>query len=153
VVAPGNIRQDAKESKMSDQANLALVQSVYDAFGRGDISAILNLLDPQAELDFEGPEAIPWAGHRRGREGWASFFQAIGENLEGVAVTMQPFAVQGNNVAAAGRYQARVKLTGKRIDSPLVHLWTVRNGLVVRCHELTDTAQEAAACSTGATTR
>ena len=33
----------------------------------------------------------------------------------------------------------------KRIDSPLVHLWTIRNAKVVRCQELTDTATEAAA--------
>ena len=66
---------------------------------------------------------------------------------------MEPFAVQGDNVVAAGRYQARVKLTGKRIDSPLVHLWTIRNGMVVRCQELTNTATEAAAFAAGAATR
>jgi uncharacterized protein len=109
---------------MSEQANVALVQSVYDAFRSGDIPTILNHLDPQADLNFEGPSAIPWAGNR-----------------------------QGDNVAAVGRYQARVKLTGKRIDSPLVHLWTIRNGKVVRCQELTDTATEAAACTAGVVAR
>jgi hypothetical protein len=29
---------------------------------------------------------------------------------------MEPFAVQGDNVVVAGRYQARVKSTGKRIE-------------------------------------
>ena len=62
---------------------------------------------------------------------------------------MKPFAVQGDHVVFSGRYSARVKSTGKRIDSPLVHLWTLRNGNVVRCHELTNTALEAAACMTG----
>jgi len=138
---------------MNDQPNVALVLSVYDAFGRGDIAAILNRLDPQADLIFEGPSTIPWAGNRHGRDDWAKFFQLVGENLDEIRVTMEPFAVQGDNVVAAGRYQARVKLTGKRIDSPLVHLWTIRNGMVVRCHELTDTATEAAACTAGAAPR
>jgi ketosteroid isomerase-like protein len=138
---------------MSDQANVALVLSVYDAFRRGDIAAVLNHLDPQADLNFEGPSAIPWAGNRHGREDWAKYFQAIGENLDEVTLTMEPFAVQGDNVVTAGRYQARVKLTGKRIDSPLVHLWTIRNAMVVRCQELTDTATEAAACTAGAAAR
>ena len=111
---------------MSDQPNVALVLSVYDAFRRGDIAAVLNHIDPQAKLIFEGPSAIPWAGNRHGREDWAKFFQTIGENLDEVTVTMEPFAAQGDRVVAAGRYQARVKLTGKRIDSPLVHLWTIR---------------------------
>jgi ketosteroid isomerase-like protein len=135
---------------MSDQANVALVLSVYDAFSRGDIAAVLDHLDPLAELNYEGPSAIPWAGNRHGREDWAKFFQALAENLDEITVTMEPFAVQGDNVVTAGRYQARVKLTGKRIDSPLVHLWTIRNGTVVRCQEMTNTATEAAACTTGA---
>lgn len=138
---------------MSDPTNLALVLSVYDAFRRGDIATILNHLDPQADLHFEGPSAIPWAGNRHGRENWAKFFQTVGENLDEITVTMEPFAVQGDNVVTAGRYQARVKLTGKRIDSPLVHLWTIRNGKVVRCQELTDTATEAAACTAGVAAR
>ncbi len=138
---------------MSDQANVAVVLGGYDAFRRGDITAVLDLLDPQSDLNFEGPSTIPWAGHRQGREGWATFFQTIGENLDEITLTMEPFAVQGDNVVAVGRYQGRVKLTGKRIDSPLVHLWTIRNGMVVRCQELTNTATEAAACTADAPAR
>ena len=106
---------------MNDRTNVALVLSVYDAFSRGDIAAVLDHLDPSAELNFEGPSAIPWAGNRQGREDWAKFFQALGENLDEIRVTMEPFAVQGDNVVTAGRYQARVRLTGKRIDSCLLY--------------------------------
>ena len=136
---------------MSEQDNVALVSSIYEAFGRGDIPAILNCLDPEAELVFEGPASIPWAGHRRGRDGWLWFFQAVGQSLDGVTFseTMKPFAAQDDRVVFAGRYAARVKATGARIDSPLVHLWTVRNGKVVRCLELSNTALEASACATG----
>jgi ketosteroid isomerase-like protein len=136
---------------VGDQSNVELVTSIYDAFARGDIPAILKCLDSQAELIFEGSSAIPWAGNRGGHDGWLSFFQAIGESLDEVkfAETMKPFAVQGDHLVFSGRYSARVKSTGKRIDSPLVHLWTVRNGSVVRCHELTNTALEAAACMAG----
>ena len=139
---------------MSDQSNVALVACIYDAFARGDIPAILNCLDPQAELIFEGSGAIPWAGNRHGQDEWLAFFQAVGANLDEVvfADTMKPFAVQGDHVVFSGRYAARVKATGKRIDSPLVHLWTLRNGKVVRCVELTNTVVEAAACATGAAT-
>ena len=132
---------------MSTQTNVEVIQGIYAAFSRGDIAAILAVIDPQSELVFEGSPAIPWAGHFKGREGWGSFFQAVGSNLDEVGLQMAPFAAQGDNVVASGRYQGHVKQTGKRIDSPLVHLWTLRNGLVVRCLELTNTAAEAAACS------
>jgi ketosteroid isomerase-like protein len=69
---------------MSKQRNVQLVSSIYEAFGRGDIPAILNCLDPEAELVFEAPAAIPWGGNRRGPAGWSSFFQTLGQNLEDV---------------------------------------------------------------------
>jgi uncharacterized protein len=136
---------------MSEQTNIALVSSIYEAFSRGDIAAILNCLDPEAELVYEAPASIPWAGNRRGRDGWLAFFQAVGESLDAVTFseTMKPFAAQDDRVVFSGRYAARVKSTGARIDSWLVHLWTIRNGKVVRCHELTNTAIEASACATG----
>ena len=130
---------------MSDQINLDVIQRIYDAFNRGDIATSLDSLDPQAELVYEGPSTIPWAGTRRGRDEWIAFFQTVGENLDEAAVQMQPFAAQGDQIAASGRYQARVKSTGQRIDSPLVHLWTMRNGKIARCVELTNTAGEVAA--------
>ena len=132
---------------MSEQANVGVIRELYEAFSRGDVAAVLNFLDPQADLDFEGPKSIPWAGNWNGREGWAKFFQTIGGNADEITLKMEPFAAQGDNVVMVGRYQARVKLTGKRIDSPLVHLWTLRNGVVVNCQELTNTATEADACT------
>ena len=131
------------------EANVSLIQELYDAFSRGDIVAVLNVLDPQADLSFEAPNAIPWAGSWHGHEGWAKFFQTLGENADEITLKMEPFAAQGDNVVTVGRYQARVKLTGKRIDSPLVHLWTIRNGMVAKCQELTNTATEAVACTGG----
>ena len=135
---------------MSEQANVSLIMSLYDAFRRGDIATILTHLDPEAELSVEGPSAIPWAGNRRGSESWEKYFQAVSDSADEITVTMQPFAAQGDNVVAAGRVQARIKLTGKRIDTPLVHLWSLRDGRVVRCQELVDTAATLAAFTAGA---
>jgi uncharacterized protein len=132
---------------MSEQVNVRLIQELYDAFSRGAIEAVLNLIDPAADLDFEGPDAIPWAGSWHGQEGWTEFFQTLGASADEITLSMAPFAAQGDNVVTVGRYQARVKRTGQRIDSPLVHLWTIRNGMVVKCRELTNTAAEAAACT------
>jgi ketosteroid isomerase-like protein len=134
---------------MSQPTNLDVILGIYESFRRGDIPAILSTIDPQGDLHFEGSSAIPWTGLWRGIDGWTRFFQAVGENLDEVTLAMEPFAVQGDNVVVAGRYQGRVKSTGKRIDSPLVHLWTLRNGKVVRCVEVTNTAAEAAACTAG----
>jgi len=55
--------------------SVRLILDIYAAFSRGDIPAVLNSLDAGAELTFEGPGAIPWAGTWRGIEGWVRFFQ------------------------------------------------------------------------------
>lgn len=135
---------------MSGQSNADLILSLYDEFRRGDIAAVMSHLDPQAELVFEGSSDIPWSGNRHGHDGWAQFFQTLSEHLDEITLLLEPFAVQGDHLVVAGRYQARVKRNGKRIDSPLVHLWTLRNGLVMRCQEMTNTAAEVAACLAGA---
>ena len=124
-----------------------VIVNLYEAFNRGDIPAVLATIDPQAELVFEGTPAIPWAGTWRGLEGWTNFFGAVGGALDELSVSMEIFAVDGERVVAAGRYRGRVKSNDQRIDSPLVHLWTVRNGRIVRCVETTNTAVEAAACT------
>jgi len=125
---------------MNDQGNVALVLSVYDAFRRGDIAAVLNHIDPQAKLIFEGPSAIPWAGNRHGREDWAKFFQAIGENLDEITLTMEPFAVQGDNgsrrtVSGARQadWQADRFAAGASVDHPQCQGGTV-SGTDRHCH-------------------
>src|SRR5271155_2805733 len=107
-----------KGVKMTE-ANVSLIQDLYDAFSRGDIVAVLNVLDPQAELNFEAPSAIPWAGNWHGHEGWTKFFQTLSENTDEITLKMEPFAAQGDNVVSVGRYQARVKRTGNRIDTQI----------------------------------
>ena len=60
---------------MSDQANVALVLGMYNEFSRGDVAAVLTRIALQADLNFEGPSAIPWAGNWHGREGWRSSYR------------------------------------------------------------------------------
>lgn len=132
---------------MSDQSPKAVAMAIYDAFAKRDIPTVLNYIDPGCEFIFEGPATVPWTGHRHGIEGWTEFFGTLAANMDDLVVTMQPFAAEGDNVAVAGRYTTRVKATGKQIDSPLVHLWTVRNGRVTRLIEMANTAAEVAACT------
>jgi SnoaL-like domain len=94
---------------------VAIVQAICDAFGRGHIAGVLGRLDPEADLQFEGPTAIPWCGRWQGHEGWMRFFQAFGATVDEI----QPFTAQGDHVVFAGRYHGIVKRAGLRIDSPL----------------------------------
>ena len=51
--------------------NVDVVQQAYEAFGRGDIPGVLELLTDDVEWTMQGPSMIPFAGTFRGREGIA----------------------------------------------------------------------------------
>ena len=67
---------------MSERTNADVVQQGYEAFGRGDIPALLDLLTDDVEWTLQGPSVIPFAGTRHGHEGVAEFFSVLGVTLD-----------------------------------------------------------------------
>jgi ketosteroid isomerase-like protein len=128
---------------MSEQQNAALVQSLYDAFGRGDIQFILNNLADNVEWTLEGPSIIPYAGKRKGIAQVKQFFEALGTTQKNQKLTMEPLIAKGDVVAGLGRYSATVTSTSKSFDSALSHFFTIRNGKVVRFVDVSETASQA----------
>jgi ketosteroid isomerase-like protein len=53
-----------KEASVDRREN---IRGFYDAAARGDVSAVLDLLDP--EIEWRSPESLPWGGTYHGREG------------------------------------------------------------------------------------
>jgi ketosteroid isomerase-like protein len=125
---------------MSEQQNTALIQSVYDAFKKGDILFILNSLTDDVDWTMEGPSIIPYAGNRKGVSEVKQFFEALATTQTNQKLTMEPLMAQGDRVAGLGRYAATVTATGKSFDSPLAHFFTVRGGKISRFVDVADTA-------------
>ncbi len=130
---------------MSDQENIALIRRMYQAFGAGDIQTILDSVESKAEWTNHGPATIPyagsWAGHARIRE----FFKAIADSTTGGEVIPESIVATGDTVVATGRYRATVRDTGAQIDTPVAHLFTIRDGKVVKWVGFSDTARVAEA--------
>ena len=76
--------------------NVDVVQQGYEAFGRGDIPAVLELLTDDVEWTEQGPSVIPFAGTFRGREGIAEFFTLLDETLEFEQFEPRKFVGQGD---------------------------------------------------------
>src|SRR3954454_10384678 len=67
---------------MSD-ANVKLVQSLYDAFKRGDIPTIINALAPDVDWQVHGdPKDFPPIGRWTGPDGAQDFFRTIAQHLD-----------------------------------------------------------------------
>jgi len=126
--------------------NVDLIRSCYAAFQRGDMKTIFDALDPAIDWVSNGDDkVIPWAGRRRGVEGAAAFFQALGEALDFELFEPQDFHLSGDTVAVVGRTRARVRASGGRFDSAWAHVFTVRNGRLVAFREFYDTLSIAGA--------
>ena len=126
---------------MSEQDNVRIVQNAYDAFKRGDIEGLLQLVADDVEWITPGPSDImPAAGQRRGREGVADFFSSLSTQEDVELFEPQEYIAQGEKVVALSKYRGRVKTTGRTAETDLVHVFDIKDGKVQRFREFFDTA-------------
>jgi hypothetical protein len=128
------------------EANIALVQDLYAAFGRGDVATILAALDPGVDWCSIGPTGDYAAfGPRKGVAAVQDFFQVVAANEDFSEFSPQEFYGAGDKVFVLGRYALKMKATGKPVASEWVHVFTLKDGKVTKWREHTDSAQIAAA--------
>jgi len=126
----------------SNAANQAVVQSLYSAFAAGDGATISGLL--AADLVWMEAEGGPYADRNPYNGPGAVFdgvFGRIGAEFEGFVVTPQTYLVNGDTVAAFGRYTGTNRATGEALDAQFVHVFTVTGGRITHFQQYTDTAQ------------
>ena len=101
---------------MSTEANIQIAKKAYADFGRGDIAAILAVLDDNVEWTTPG-EGVPTAGTRRGKAEVAKFFQTVAETWDFQAFEPRDYIASGDQVAVCGSYTATARSTGRQITS------------------------------------
>ncbi len=120
--------------------NVQLVQSLYAAFGRGDINAIVAASDPDiAWYSNADPALLPYGGERRGVDGVKSFFRELASNVEFESFEPLEFFSGPDFVVVLGRTKARAKGTGARIEDQWIHMFRIRNGKVTEFRVFGDT--------------
>jgi ketosteroid isomerase-like protein len=130
---------------MSDQSPLTLVQQAYQAFGRGDVEAMLALMSQDFEWGSRYPAGVPIGGVWKGRDGVLSLLKTLSETEDVLAFTVQEFIAQGDKVVVLGAEEVRAKPTGRTYHNDWVHVWTVQNGQLARLQTYNDTAVVVAA--------
>lgn len=124
------------------------IHRIYQAFGRGDIAAILDCLSPDVHWEAWADNSAQRAGAahlqaRRGRDGAMAFFNVIGglQFHEFVVLDMIGGASQA---AAEIVVDFTVPATGRRVRDEEMHLWTFgADGKVLRFRHYCDTAKHA----------
>jgi uncharacterized protein len=122
--------------------NADIIKSLYDAFARGDVPAVLGVFDPQIEWnEAEGvryADRNPYRGPMAVAEG---VFGRIISEVDQFAAAPANFIDGGDCVVVEGRYKGKVKATGAVLDAQFAHVYTLRGGRIVRFQQYTDTGQ------------
>ena len=123
---------------MSDD-NIALIRSLYDAFGRGDVDAVLAGFDEN--IEWIEPEAIPYGGQHHGPLAVAEYvFGPVTSDFDGFSVVPEEILADGERVVALLTLRGTANETGKALEMPSAHVWTVRDGKITQFRQLADSA-------------
>src|SRR6056297_53156 len=119
----------------------ATVEAAYRAFAQADMNAFAGLMapdivwneaegNPYADLNpYIGPDAV-----------MSGLMSRLVAEWDDLSVTPEEYVVEDDRVVVFGRYVETWKATGRTIDIPFVHSWTVENGRLVAFQQYTDTA-------------
>jgi hypothetical protein len=131
---------------MSAADNTKVIQAMYEAFGRGDVATILEMLTDDIDWAADtSSTAAPWYGVRHGKEAVASFFEAFGSTMEVEDFTPVTFSANEDSVLTILHCRAKARPTGKYVDMNLHHYFKFQGGQVCFYRGTEDTAQVEAA--------
>jgi ketosteroid isomerase-like protein len=111
-----------------------IVQSVYAAFGRGDI-----------RWEHKGSIGLPYMGVFQGKAAVARWFGHVAENDDVQAFEPRQFLAGPDHVTVLGWERTRALPGGGVFETDWVHVFEVRGGRVSRFVGCYDTAAVAAA--------
>ena len=119
--------------------NMKIIEELYSAFSKGDIESIIGLLSSDVEWGEPENPYNPAAGTRSGHQGFLEWIN-IGKQVEDILV-LEPkrMLTDDDSVAAVGYLKCRAIPTGKTYESDFVHLFTIKDGKVIKFQEFFDT--------------
>jgi len=127
-------------------ANITFIQSMYAAFSKGDIATIIANVTPDVDWRVTGSRLdFPTMGDWRGQAELKKFFDAISQHQEPREFTPKEFFAADDHVFVIGHYDWKIRKTGRTAASDWVHIFTIRDGKVVKFREFNDTAKFAEA--------
>lgn len=119
--------------------NSETIRTLYAAFARGDVPAVLAGL--AADVKWTEAEGFPYGGTYTGPDAvLQNVFMRLGTEWDGFAAVPHEIVAEGETVVALGEYSGTYKATGKRFSAPFAHVWKLRGGKAVSFQQYTDTA-------------
>lgn len=118
--------------------NVDIIKGAYDAFAKGDIPAVLDALDK--DVIWTEMEGFPYGGVYVGPERVLNgVFMRLGSEWNNFQAKPDEFLMSGDRVVVLGNYEGTYKTSGRGMSVPFAHIWTLRDGKIVKFVQYTDT--------------
>ncbi len=119
-------------------ANKEIIESVYKSFSTGDIPGLLGTFDEN--IEWTEAEGFPYGGTYLGaNEILENVFMKLGGEWEGFSAAPDEILDAGDKIVTLGHYSGKFNATGKSMKVPFAHVWTLRDGKIVKFVQYTDT--------------
>lgn len=124
-------------------SNVDLIKNAYDAFARGDVPAVLGVMDPEIKWhEAEGNPYMPSGEAFVGPDAVLNkLFARLAEEWDGFEVHPNLFYDAGGNVIVEGRYTGTFKATGKAQNTQVCHIWSFKGGKITKFQQYVNTAE------------
>jgi len=120
--------------------NLSVVKGAYEAFQRGDIPAILEVIADDVEWRVVGPASLPFPRECRNKNEVSAFFKSLAESDDIAVFEPREYIDAGDDIVTLGFVKGTIRSTGEAVESEWIHVMTLKNGLLTRFVQFFDTA-------------
>ncbi len=126
-------------------ANADIVRSVTEALSRGDLLAVMGLVDRNVRwaVNAADRDAAPWFGVYQGKRSLPDFFAQLAE-LDFSEFELKALLSDGDLVMT-WLHVAFTSPKGRQVDMEEVQIWRLADGKIVSVDTLLDTAAVGAA--------
>lgn len=128
------------------EANIDRIRRAYDAWNRGDLDAVMEYVDEDAEWRMTG-EIVGTAEAYHGHAGVRSWWEQFTEPFEHVEIEPEEIAEPSDDQVLV---RVRVRATGRQgvqVALSVSHLYELRDGKMTRARVFTDHAEALAAAA------
>lgn len=126
-------------------AALSTVQTLYAAFGRGDVPALLELMTDDVQWRFVGDTRAAYTTSLRGKPALAEWFGEVAKADDIQAFEPREFLAATDHVTVIGWERTIVRSSAKPFECDWVHIFQLRDGKVSRFLGMLDTERAARA--------
>lgn len=104
------------------EKSVEVVKGIYEAFGRGDVPAVLTAMAD--DIEWYEAEGMPYGGLHHGPDAAAqNVLGPLAQDIPHFAATPEELIPSGDTVAVVAHDTGTGKATGKELDLRVVHVW------------------------------